>query len=96
MILKTGGYFYMVVVVKGKEDTNLLDKIDSIIMDIQNKYGNVIDTWAGEMNDVEGINEIIIELLPLEELSEEERENIKDRGLLKKAIEVWDYLMEED
>jgi hypothetical protein len=48
------------------------------------------------MEDIEGVNEIIVKLLPLEELSETERETIKDKGLLKKVVEMWSYLMEED
>jgi hypothetical protein len=96
VILKMGTHFYIAIVIKGKENEPLLDKFDSIVLDIQKSYGDVLNNWSGEMEDIEGVNEIIVKLLPLEELSETERETIKDKGLLKKVVEMWSYLMEED
>jgi len=96
VILKMGKHFYIAIVIKGKDNKSLLDKFDSIVMDIQKRYGDVLDNWSGEMEDIEGVNEIIMKLLPLEELSEAERETIKDKGLLKKVMDMWSYLMEED
>jgi hypothetical protein len=96
VILKMGKHFYIAIVVNGKENKTLLDRFDSVVDDIQEKYGDVINNWTGEMKDVEGVNEIIMTLLPLEELSESDRETIKDKGLFKKVVEIWTYLMEED
>lgn len=96
VILRMGKQFYIAIVIKGNDNKPLLDKFDSIVMDIQERYGDVFDNWDGGSKDVEGVNEIIMKLLPLEELSEAEREKIKDKGLLKKVVEMWSYLMEDD
>ncbi len=96
VILRMGEHFYIAIVIKGKDNKSLLDKFDSIVMDIQDRYGDVLDNWSGGMEDVEGVNEIIMKLLPLEELSEEERETIKDKGLLKKMMDMWSYLMDDE
>ena len=96
VILKMGKHFYIAIVIKGKENKSLIDKFDSIVMDIQDRYGDVLDNWSGELKDNEEVNEIIMKLLPLEELSEAERETIKDKGFLKKVMDMWSYLMEND
>jgi hypothetical protein len=96
IILKMREYFHIAIVIKGKEDRSLLDKFDTVVQNIEDRYGEVLGNWSGEMKDVDGVNEIILKLLPLEELSEEERESIKDKGILKRAVEIWNYLMEED
>ena len=81
VILRMGKHFYIAIVIKGKENKPLLDKFDSIVREIQERYGDVLYNWTGEMKDSEGVDEIIMKLLPLEELSEAERESIKDKGL---------------
>jgi hypothetical protein len=96
VILRMGKQFYIAIIIKGKENKALLDKFDSIVRDTQERYGDVFDNWSGEMKDVEGVNEIIMKLLPLEELSEAERETVKDKGLLKKVFEIWSSIMNDD
>jgi hypothetical protein len=93
--LKMGKHFFIAIVIKGKENAPLLEKFDSIVQDIQKRYGDVFENWTGEMKDIEGVNEIIMKLLPLEELSEAERETIKDKGFLKKVMDMWSYLIED-
>ncbi|UCG69806.1 MAG: hypothetical protein JSV09_01935 [Thermoplasmata archaeon] len=60
IILRMGKEFYIAIVFKGKEDKALLDRFDSVMLDIQKRYGDVIDSWSGKMEDVEGVNEIIM------------------------------------
>jgi hypothetical protein len=95
IILKMGEHFYIAIVIKGKENDHLLDKFDSIMRDIEEKYSDVFDHWSGEMKEAERVNEIIMKLLPLEDLTEEERESIKDKGILKKVRDMWSYLVED-
>jgi hypothetical protein len=96
VILRMGKQFYIAIVIKGKENKALIDKFDSIVRDIQERYGDVFYNWSGEMKDVEGVDEIIMKLLPLEELSEAERETVKDKGLLKTVFEIWSSIMNDD
>lgn len=96
VILRMEKQFYIAIVIKGEENKALLDKSEAIVREIQERYGDVLYNWTGEMKDVEGVDEIIMRMLPLEELSETEKETIKDKGLLKKVVEMWSYLMNED
>jgi hypothetical protein len=95
VILKMGKHFYIAIVIKGKENDPLLERFDSVVHDIQKIYGDVLYNWSGETKEVEGVNEIIMKLLPLEDLTEEERETIQDKGLFKKVMDMWSYLIED-
>ncbi|UCE38524.1 MAG: hypothetical protein JSW00_04655 [Thermoplasmata archaeon] len=95
VILRMGKNFYLAIVTKGEENEALIDKFSAIVDDIQERYGDVFKNWSGEMKYVEGVDEIIMKLLPLEELSEAERETIKDKGFLKKVIEIWSSIMND-
>ncbi|UCF07174.1 MAG: hypothetical protein JSW28_05830 [Thermoplasmata archaeon] len=94
VILRMGQSFFIALVIKGEENKALLDKADAVIREIQEKYGGIFYKWPGEMTDFEGAHEIIIRLLPLEELSEAEKETIKDKGWLKKVLDLWSMMYE--
>jgi hypothetical protein len=95
VILETGSHFFIALVILGMEDNALLDKSKAIIRDIDENYGDVFTEWSGNMKDFNGIDEIIMPLLPLEELSETEREKIKDEGFLKKVHNLWAMMYED-
>ena len=95
VILRMGKYFYIALVINGEGNKALLDKSEAIVLDIQERYSDVFYNWSGALKDFEGANEIIMKLLPLEELSEAERGTIKDKGLLKKVFELWSMMNED-
>lgn len=89
VFLKMGKHLFIAVVMLGKEDRALLDKSEIILRDIEEKYKDVIVDWGGNMRDFLGVDEIIMTLLPLEELSEEEKEAIIENRIQKKVFELW-------
>ena len=95
VILRTGRHFYMTTVIRGEEDKAISDKSEAVVKTIQERYGDIFYNWLGEMKSVEGVQEIITQLLPLEELSEAERETIKNKGLLKKVFELWSMMYDD-
>lgn len=95
IILDAGNNFFIALVLTGRENDALLKKVGATIQKIEETYGDVFIDWKGSMNDFKGIDEIIMDLMPLEELSEEERETVKDKGLLKKALDLWAMMYED-
>lgn len=89
LILETGKHFFIAIVLLGMENKSLLSKSEAIVQDIEEKYGSVLGEWRGDMNDFRGVDEIIITLLPLEELSEAERKAIEEEENRKKIFELW-------
>jgi hypothetical protein len=89
LILEMGEHFFIAMVVLGMEDKSVIAKTKAIIQDIEEKYGSVLDDWQGEINDFKGIEEIIITLLPFDDLSEEERKAIWKEGIREKVFELW-------
>ena len=95
VLLRMGKYFYIAIVINGEENKAIYDKSEAIVQDIQERYGDVFSDWRGEMKNVEGADEIITRLLSLEELSEAERETIKNKGLLKKVFKLWSMMYDD-
>jgi hypothetical protein len=95
IILDRGNNFFIAVVFTGKENEILLDKVEVKINEIEERYGDVFIEWKGSMADFKEADEIILDLLSLEELSETDREKIKDEGLLSKARDFWTNIYQE-
>jgi hypothetical protein len=89
VVLKMGNHLFIALVMLGKHDKELLDKSEAILRDIEEKYKDVIVDWDGTMRHFLGVDEMIMPLLPLEELSEEERETVIKDNLQKKVFELW-------
>lgn len=96
IIIDMGNEFFIALVTLGKEDKDLLDKTDAIIKDIEEKYGDVFVDWSGDTSDFNGITDIIMTILPLEELSEAKRQAVKDEGFFKKVLELWAMMHEDE
>ncbi len=95
IILRMGEHFYMTTVIRGEEDKAISDRSEAIVKTIQERYDDVFNNWKGSMKDVEGVDKIIGKLLPLEELSEAERETIENKGLLKRVFELWSMMYDD-
>lgn len=95
IILDNGNNFFIALVLTGKVNEALLKKVEATIQKIEETYGDIFIDWKGGMSDFKGIDEIIMGLMPLEELSEEERVTIKDKGILKKAQDLWAKMYED-
>jgi hypothetical protein len=89
IILDMGNHFFITIVFLGIENDSLRSKIKGVVRDIERKYEEVLGSWSGKMKDFDGAYEIILTLLPLEELPEEEKEVIKERGISKTVIDTW-------
>jgi hypothetical protein len=89
LILEMGEHFFIAMVVLGREDKSMIAKTKAIVQDIEEKYGSVLDDWQGEINSFKGIDEIIVTLLPLDDLSEAERKAISKEGIREKVFELW-------
>jgi hypothetical protein len=89
IILQMGNHLFIAVVMIGREDKALLSKSETLIRDIEEKYQEVIPDWSGSMKEFSGVDEMIMSLLPLEELSEEERKAISEEKMKDKVFELW-------
>lgn len=89
LVLEMGEHFFIAMVVLGREDKSMIAKTKAIVQDIEEKYGSVLDDWQGEINGFKGIDEIIVTLLPLDDLSEAERKAISKEGIREKVFELW-------
>ena len=54
VLLRMGKHFNIAIVINCEENKTLLDKSSAIILDIQERYGDVFYNWKGNMKDVEG------------------------------------------
>jgi hypothetical protein len=95
VILRMGTCFYLTTVIRGEESKAASKKSEAVMQAVQERYGHILSDWLGGMNEVEGVQEIITQLLSIENLSEKERERIRDRGFFKKVLELWSLLNEE-
>jgi len=84
ILLEKGNHFFIAVVFAGTENRALLSKISKIKDEIEEKYGDVLEDWDGEMTPFEEAEEIIQVLLSLEEFS---KEKIEEAGETEKISE---------
>jgi hypothetical protein len=89
LILKTGNHFFLAIVLLGMENKSLLSNTETAMQDIEKRYGPSLREWSGDKEDVPGIDETILKLLPLDELSEEERRAITEGGMGRMIFELW-------
>jgi len=61
--LKRSKNFYVAVVLSGSEPTNLEDKLDKTISNIEDKYGKILERWSGDRGQLRGIKDQLGELL---------------------------------
>ena len=54
VLLRMGKHFNIAIVINCEENKTLLDKSSAIILDIQERYGDVFYNWKGNLKDVEG------------------------------------------
>jgi hypothetical protein len=97
IMLEKGDHFFIAIVFKGIENRKMLKKIKNVITVIQNRYGNVLASWDGDMDSFEGADRIIATLLSTEALTKEEKDKIEETDLEKeeKIIEKWSAQMME-
>jgi hypothetical protein len=89
IMLEKGNHFFIALVFSGVENKQLLNNIQKVIKDIEEKYGDVLENWTGDMHVFIDTDETLESLLSLEKLSEEERVQLKDaRKRLKEAQEL--------
>lgn len=92
VILSMGECFYITTVIRGEENEEIFRKTESVKSEIQKRYGTVLSGWVGQMRDMEGVHEIITQLLTIEMLPESERKSVWDRGLFKRVSDMWSRL----
>jgi hypothetical protein len=95
VVLRMGRHFYMATVIRGEESKAISEKSEAAVQAIQDGYDDVLANWLGQMNDVDGVHDIITQVLPVERLSETERERLRDGKFFKKVRELWALLYEE-
>ena len=61
--LKRGKGFYIAVVFSGAEPANLEEKLDKTAADIEIEYGDILENWTGNRNQVRGIKDHLDDLL---------------------------------
>lgn len=89
ILLEKGNHFYIALVFSGEEDKQLLKKIQKVINEIEEKYGDVLANWTGDMQAFVDTDDVIEPLLSLEKLSKDELEQLrKMRRSLKEAQEL--------
>jgi hypothetical protein len=97
IMLEKGDHFFIAIVFKGIENRKMLSKIKKVITVIENRYGNVLASWDGDMDSFEGADKIIATLLSTEVLTVEEKKKIEETDVEKeeKIIEKWSAQMME-
>ena len=61
--LKRGNGYFIAVVFTGTEPANLEANLDKTIVNLEDKYGNVLETWAGNRSQLRGIKDQLDDLL---------------------------------
>jgi hypothetical protein len=89
LIIEKGNFFFIAISLLGKEDESLQADIEAIIADIEQKYGSMLDHWNGDLGVFEGVDDVILTLLPLDKLSETEKKAIKDYKEKNKIFRLW-------
>jgi hypothetical protein len=89
LLLEMGEDFFIAIVVLGTEYESLLVKTRAIVQDIERQFESVLDDWPGELNDFEGVDEIITSLLPMDDLSESERKAVLKGGIRNRVFKLW-------
>jgi hypothetical protein len=89
LIVEKSSNFFIALVLEGKEDRNLKSDVNDIIINIEDKFGHVIEDWNGELNHLKEVENIILELLPLDMLSEEERNAIRENQAKNNIYLLW-------
>lgn len=92
ILLERGNHYFIALIFTGRDS---FPGLKGVMEDIEERYGSVLAKWDGEMRVFKGSDEIISRLLPLEKLSEEEKEKIKDARKKEKVIEKWESIEEE-
>jgi hypothetical protein len=92
ILLERGNHYFIALIFTGRDS---FPKLKGVMEDIEERYGSVLGDWDGEMRVFKGSDEIISWLLPLEKLSEEEKEKIKDAREKEKVIEKWESIEED-
>jgi hypothetical protein len=97
IMLEKGNHFFIAIVFKGIENRKMLSKIKKVIKVIENRYGNILANWDGDMDSFEGADKIIATLLSTEALTKEEKEKIEETDAEKeeRIIEKWSAQMME-
>jgi hypothetical protein len=89
LIVEKGRSFFIALILVGNEDMSLLSDVREVIVDIEEHYGTFLEDWTGELDPLKDVESIILGLLPLDELSEEERKAIRDNKAKKKVYRLW-------
>jgi hypothetical protein len=89
LIIETRESFLIAMVLHGKENRSLQSQSKTIISDIEERYGSALVDWNGELSYFEGVDNIMLTLLPLDRLSEEEREAIREYKEKNNIFELW-------
>jgi hypothetical protein len=89
LLLEMGENFFIAIVILGEDYEPLLAKTRVVVRDIEKKYGAVLDDWPGELDDFNGVDEIILRLLSLDDLSESAMEAVKKGGIKEKVFKLW-------
>jgi hypothetical protein len=95
IMLEKGNHFFMALVFKGVENKKMFSKIKSAISKIEERYGDVLEDWDGDMDAFKGADEIIYGLLSPELLEENKKETTKERDpdSDEKIIDKWSSAM---
>jgi hypothetical protein len=89
LLLEMGENFVIAIVILGEDYEPLLAKTRVVVRDIEKKYGSVLDDWPGELDDFNGVDDIIIRLLSLDDFSEAAREAVRKGGIKEKVFTIW-------
>jgi hypothetical protein len=63
VLIERGGTFFIAVTTLGEESVYMPFYISEIVREIEDKYGEVLKTWEGDMKQMAGIDEIVKKLL---------------------------------
>jgi hypothetical protein len=95
IMLEKGDHFFMALVFKGVENKKMFSTIKAAINKIEDRYGDVLADWDGDMDAFKGADEIIFGLLSPKLLKENQKEKsqMTKSESEEKIIDKWSSAM---
>jgi len=77
LLIEPGRFLFLSVVVTGGEPSFLPLHMIEIVIEIQKKFGEVLENWSGAMTEVQGIDEILKKLLMVSDIKDEHSKELE-------------------
>jgi len=88
LLIELGEHLYLAVIYGGKADTKMQSKVERTVDIIEEKFWEQCKEWTGDMEEWEGIKEIIRPLFIIEEDVEDDRARCDLCGAVIEELDI--------